>query len=78
MPTSGSRELELMGDLSIHGVAVPVTWKATAQFTETEVKGLATTAVTFAPFGMENPKGPFQLSVEDKIRLELEFVFTKG
>ena len=78
MPTSGSRELELMGDLSIHGVAVPVTWKATAQFTETEVKGLATTAVTFAPFGMENPKGPFLLSVEDNIRLELEFVFTKG
>ncbi|MSQ27419.1 MAG: YceI family protein [Dehalococcoidia bacterium] len=78
MPAAGSRELELVGDLSIHGVSVPVTWKATAQFTETQVKGLATTAVTFAPFGMQNPKSQFQLSVEDNIRLELEFVFTKS
>lgn len=78
IPTAGSKELELVGDFRVRGVTKPVTWKATAQFTETEVTGQAITAVTFGMFNMEIPRITQLASVEDNIRLELDFVLTRN
>jgi len=65
--------------LTIHGVTKPVIWKAAAQFLGNQVKGQAGTAFTWGDFGMERPAFLQRVvSVEDTVRLELDFVFNKG
>jgi len=78
VPTSGEFSFQLVGDLTIRDVTRPVTWDATASFTEQEVKGSATTAITFADFNMTQPRVGPVLSIEDPIRLELDFTFRRG
>ena len=72
-PASGSRTFELVGDLTIRTVTRPTTWSVTAKFDGDVITGTATTAFTFADFGLVQPKVPVVLSVSDTIKLEYDF-----
>jgi polyisoprenoid-binding protein YceI len=78
LPTSGQADLKLIGDMTIRGVTKPSTWDAKATFSPQGVTGTATTAIKFADFGMTQPRVPLVLSIEDNIRLELDFNATRA
>lgn len=67
---------DVVGDLQVHGVSRPTTWKVTAHSEGADVVGTATTAFTFKDFGLDQPKVPVVLSVADTIKLEYDFRFT--
>ncbi|HEY0528562.1 MAG TPA: YceI family protein [Gemmatimonadaceae bacterium] len=71
LPTSGSRPIQITGDLTVRGVTRPTIWKGTAQFSSGNVAVAATTAFTFDDFQIEQPSVPVLLSVADTIRLEI-------
>jgi len=73
LPTSGEVTFKLIGDMTVHGATRTVTWDVTARFSGREVSGTATTSVTFGDFGMTQPRVARVLSIEDNIRLELDF-----
>jgi polyisoprenoid-binding protein YceI len=72
-PTSGEATFRLVGDLTVHGVTRPVTWDVTAQFAGERVTGMATTTVKMTDFGMTPPRAGPVLSIEDSLRLEVDF-----
>ncbi len=78
LPQDGQTEFQLQGEMTVHGVTSPATWDVTAQFTPQGATGQARTSFDFAEFGMEKPSAFFLLSVEDLIRLELDFVLVYG
>jgi len=71
-PTS----FDLLGDLTVHGVTHPTDWKVTAHGDGDDIVGTATTAFTFKDFGLDQPKVPIVLGVQDTIKLEYDFRFT--
>jgi polyisoprenoid-binding protein YceI len=73
LPTSGSRPIEMTGDLTVRGVTRPTTWKGAAQFNDGRVTGSASTAFTFDDIHIEQPRVSVLLSVADTIRLEIDF-----
>ena len=73
LPASGDATFQLVGDLTVHGVTQPATWEVTATFGEGEVRGLAATSVRMTDFGMEPPRAGPVLSIEDGMRLEIDF-----
>jgi len=78
LPQDGQHEFQLRGEMTVHGVTNPTTWEVTAQFSPQGATGQAKTSFNFAKFDMEKPSVFFLLSVEDLIRLELEFVLGYG
>ncbi|MCH7621791.1 MAG: YceI family protein [Chloroflexi bacterium] len=76
LPQDGQTEFQLQGEMTVHGVTSPAIWEVTAQFTPQGATGQARTSFNFAKFGIERPSAFFLLSVEDLIRLELDFVLT--
>ena len=76
LPDSGDGLFELVGDLTIRDVTKETTWNVSAIFTPNQIQGLAETSFTFGNFELDRPSGMFILSVEDLIRLELDFVAT--
>ena len=73
LPSSGEVKFQIVGDMTVHGTTKPVTWDVTATITGQELTGSATTALKFADFGLSQPRVPLVLSVEDNIRLEIDF-----
>ena len=73
LPTSGTRPIEVAGNLTVRGVTRPTTWKGTAQFQDGRLTGSAATAFTFNDIQMEQPRVRVLLSVADTIRLEIDF-----
>jgi polyisoprenoid-binding protein YceI len=73
LPTSGTRSIEMVGDLTVRGVTRPTTWQGTAQFQDGRLMGSAATAFTFNDIQMEQPRVRVLLSVADTIRLEIDF-----
>jgi polyisoprenoid-binding protein YceI len=73
LPTSGSATFQLKGDMTVRGVTKPLTWDVTATFSDAQVAGAATTAFTFADFGLSVPRVFLVLSVEETIRLKVDF-----
>ncbi len=72
VPTSGSVNFKLTGDMTIHNVTKPVTWDVTCQpQSATEGTCNATTTFTFEDFGMTPPKVFTVLSIVDSIKLEV-------
>jgi polyisoprenoid-binding protein YceI len=76
LPKDGEAQFQLQGSMTAHGVTSPITWEVTAKFTASGAQGQAKTNFPFAKFGMKRPSAFFLLSVEDNIRLELDFVAT--
>ena len=73
LPTSGESTFQLLGDLTIRDVTRPVTWQVTAEFTERGMKGTATTSFSFDDFNLQQSRVALVLSVDETIRLELDF-----
>ena len=73
LPTSGTHDAQLVGNLTIHGVTKPVTWNVKATISGNEVTGNATTSFTFDYFDLDQPSVPVVMSVDDKIVLEYDF-----
>lgn len=73
MPKSGSAQIQLLGDLTVHGVTRPTTWNGTVQFNNAGLTGTASTAFTFQDIRMDQPRVPVLLSVADSIKLEIDF-----
>ena len=68
---------DLTGNLTVHGVTHPTTWRVTAQRAGDRVTGSAATHFTFADFGLTQPRMPFILSVADTIALEYDFTLVR-
>jgi len=73
LPTAGSTAFELDGRFTAHGVTRPTVWTVTMDAKDGGYSGLASTAFTFADFGMTQPRVMILLSVADTIRLEYSF-----
>ena len=76
LPASGDYQLSVIGDLNVHGVSQRVTWLVNATFQGDTIRGTATTSFRFADFDMEIPRVFLVISVEDNIRLKVNFVFS--
>ncbi len=71
---SGNYEFTITGDLTIRDATRAVTWDAVGDFTAGgNPSGTASVEFTFDDFGMDKPSVAIVLSVEDIIRLELDF-----
>ena len=75
-PGSAPTEFDMVGDLTVHGVTRPTTWKVKAHTEGTDIVGTATTEFTFKDFSLDQPKVSVLLSVEDTIKLEYDFRFS--
>ena len=73
-PRAGTATLGLVGDLTVRDVTKPVTWETTAAFRGGEVAIRAATTFSFADFGLRIPRVASVLSVEDRIRLEIDLL----
>ena len=73
LPKSGTAQIQMLGDLTVHGVTRPTTWNGTVQFNNAGVTGSASTVFTFEDIQMEQPRVPVLLSVADSIKLEIDF-----
>ena len=76
LPLETEMKFQLQGSMTLHGVTRPVTWEATARLTPDGLMGQARTSFKFEKFDMEKPSRFFILTVEDNIRLEIDFVGT--
>lgn len=74
LPVEGELGFQLQGDMTIHGTTSPLVWEVTAQLASDRIAGTARTSFEFARFHLVRPSRFFLLSVEDNIRLELDFV----
>ena len=71
---SGAVEFTITGDLTVRDQTQEVVWDAAAEFgPDGVVTGLASVEFTFGDFGMDKPRVAIVVSVEDTIRLELDF-----
>ena len=77
LPASGTASFALAGDLTVKGVTRPSSWTVMATFRGDTVSGQASTAFTFADFGLNQPRVPIVLSVGDTIRLEYDFTMVR-
>ena len=75
-PGAAPKDFSLVGDLTVHGVTHPATWKVSAHGDGADVVGTATTSFTFKDFALDQPKVPVVLSVADTIKLEYDFRFS--
>ena len=74
---SGDVAFTITGDLTVKDQTREVTWDATATFAgDGATTGIASVEFTFDDFGMDKPRVAVVLSVDDTIRLELDFVGT--
>jgi polyisoprenoid-binding protein YceI len=75
-PTATPSDFDVIGNLTVHGTTHPATWKVSAHADGNDIVGTAKTAFTFKDMGLDQPKVPIVLSVEDTIKLEYDFRFT--
>jgi polyisoprenoid-binding protein YceI len=73
LPTSGTHTFDVVGNMTVHGVTKPTTWKVTGKALGGGVSGTATTSFTFAEFNLSQPRVPVLISVQDTIKLEYGF-----
>lgn len=73
-PGPGSGQLQLVGDLTLRGVTREVVWEVDYTASEEEVSGTAVTSFAFEDFGLSRPQVALVLSVEETIRLQLDFL----
>ena len=74
LPDSGSLTFDLSGDLTISGKTSETNWKVDAEIEGNEIKGKASTSITWEQFSLSKPRLPFIISVEDEIELEIDFI----
>jgi polyisoprenoid-binding protein YceI len=66
---------QIVGDLNVRDVTREVTFDAAVTpISEKELEGTATTIILYADFGLSIPEAPAVASVDDEVRLEIDFV----
>lgn len=79
LTASGAVRFQLIGDLTVQGITRSTTWEVTGTATDgRELTGTAATHFTFADFGLNQPRVPRVLSIEDNIQLEIDFHFVRA
>lgn len=78
LPSGGELDFQLRTDMTVHGETVPMVWDVNARFGPGAVEGQAKTNFPFATFKMQRPRAFFLISVDDNIRLELDFSASIG
>jgi polyisoprenoid-binding protein YceI len=73
LPPSGTFAFDMETEATIHGQTKPLNWSVMGRVDDGEFQGSAKTAFSFETFEIEKPQLYFILSVEDNIRLELDF-----
>lgn len=73
LPRSGRQSFEMIGDLTVKRKTRQALWKVDAQFRPDRITGTASTSFTFADYGIDQPRVPVVLSVDETIKLELDF-----
>lgn len=73
LPASGTVKFQMTGDMLMHGVTSELMWNVTASLAPGSATGQATTRFQFAKFAITPPKLFGLISVEDDIRLEIDF-----
>jgi polyisoprenoid-binding protein YceI len=73
-PAEGEATFQIVGDMTVRDQTRAITWDATARFEGDSITGQARTGFTFNDFDMDKPSVFIVLSVEDNIRVELDFV----
>jgi polyisoprenoid-binding protein YceI len=77
LPTSGSLNFEMDGNLTVKGTTHPTTWKGTANFQGDRVTGNAYTVFTFDDVQLQKPSVSVILTLADDIRLEYDFALQR-
>ena len=77
LPTSGTMNLTLVGDFTVHGVTRSVNWVTTVTADPTGFSGRATTHLKFEDFNMTQPSVPVLAHVDNDIKLEYDFHFVR-
>ena len=77
LPESGEITFTLLGDLTVHGTTMPTRWDVAAETREDAIVGAASTSFSFGYFGLQRPRVAVVLSVDDEIRLELDFTLVR-
>ena len=69
---------QLVGDMTMHGVTDEITWDVLATYNLEDgiVEGKAQTSFSFSKFNLTAPALPFLMTVEDEIRLEIDYKAT--
>lgn len=80
VPSTGQLGVSLTGNLTVHGVTKPVTFRgiATIDPRSSTVAGRALTTISFGDFGLTKPTLARLMSVEDKITIELVYKFKRS
>jgi len=73
LPTSGSRNFDIVGNLKIKDQTRSIVWHVTAEFAPGRVRGSAVTRFNFSDFGMEPPKAGRVVAVSNGVGLEYDF-----
>ncbi len=75
-PVSGPIKGQLLGNLTIGAVTKPITFDFDGTIDGNTIKGKATSAIKITDHGLELPKAPIILSVEDFAKLQISFTAT--
>jgi len=71
IPIGKDVNLELSGDLTVHGTTRPVTWQGSARLDADTLTGSVWTRVNITDFGMPLPRAFRLLTLEDTLTLEM-------
>lgn len=77
LPQSGKVAVQVVGDLTIRDVTEEVVWEGEAEFRGQEVRVLLRTEFPFERFKLTQPRVAVVLSVENRIRLEVELTLRR-
>lgn len=75
VPTEGTVDVVIVGELTIRDVTREVVWEGSATFSPDGFVISAATTITFEEFGLSKPRVAVVLSVDDPIRLEANIKF---
>lgn len=77
LPGQGKVPIQVVGDLTIKGVTAEVVWEGEAEFQDDEVRVFLRTEFPFEKFRLTQPRVSVVLSVENRIRLEVELLLRR-
>ncbi|MFN4071565.1 MAG: YceI family protein, partial [Thermus caldifontis] len=77
LPQRGGFPVQVVGDLTLRDVTQEVAWEGEAEFLGDEVKVRLKTEFPFERFQLTQPRVPILLSVENRIRLEVDLTLRR-
>jgi polyisoprenoid-binding protein YceI len=77
LPADGKVAFKMIGNLTIRDVTKPVTWDVQGAVNGNTATGTATTSFTFEYFDLTRPNVARVLSIDDNIKLELDWTLQR-